>query len=104
MSRIGYIIAPSILDAARFADLQKWVRLGATRFTNEDKQDIRWAKTPGEIIAREFPTDVWRDKHWQKMVEDWATDKPFWIEEMNRLQYDGNIRFVNEVEGVDEAA
>ena len=105
MSRIGYVITPSIADATNFADTQKWTRLGATRFTNEDKQDIRWVKSPGEMVMQsEFPTDVYRDHNWQKLVNQWNDHNPAWITEINRMIYDGAIRFANVIEGEDAQA
>lgn len=100
MSRIAYIMAPDIHAATQFANEQGWHRLGASRFTNRDRQDIRFARNPGELVMFETPTDVYRTHHWRELSEE--GDRGWkWDVTMHQTLHDqveqGLVNLVNEI-------
>lgn len=99
-SRIAYILAPDIHAATAFAGTQGWTRLGAARFTNADRQDIRFARNPGEMNTYEFPTDIYREWHWRELSEDgekgWKWDASM-HKVLADLVQEGHVVIVNEV-------
>lgn len=97
MSRSAFLMAPDIHAAAQAAHDFGWVRLGSMRFATPDKQDVVLAENPGRMRVVEFPTDIYREKHWDQMWSRWDQG---WRDEIDAMAENGRIRFVNEVEGM----
>lgn len=99
MSRIAFILAPDIHASTLAAQKFGWERLSASRYTNAHGQDIRFARTPGELTLHEFPTDIYREDHWPELSEEgdkgwkWDANQHANFQEMVD---DGRIRLLNE--------
>ena len=93
MSKIAYLMARNIHDATLAASEFGWVRLGSIRYAGPDKQDIRLCTIPGQIVCMEHPTDVYREKNWDALLELW---EPMNRASFNELVESGQIRLVNE--------
>lgn len=93
MSKIAYLMARNIHDATLAAQEFGWARLGSSRYAAPDKQDIRLATIPGQLVCMEHPTDVYREKNWPKLVEIWDESV---LASFNALVESGQIRLVND--------
>lgn len=95
MSKVAYLISSSIIEGMASAKEMGWNVVSATRYATAEKQDVRLALGPGEIVAQELPTDVYRDKHWKTLTDKWPVS---YFDELRLMCEQGRIRFANAVE------